>query len=99
MMRALPHFVRGGMIMVALWFGHAALRHQFHQHCQSNLLRVVLFANSAACSQMASLLSHIELACAGVLPLLLTDLVKPWCSMAFSELGRLVAAQRPPGSP
>lgn len=73
-----------------LWVAHLCLQQQYYRHCQSNLLRVILFGNSSMCTSMRSLLSQIEAASAALMPSVLGRLLQPWLAQAMAGVHQLL---------
>lgn len=47
----------------ALYWGHRVLQLQYHNHCRSDIIRVVLYNQSMMCTHISSILNLVELAC------------------------------------
>ena len=50
------------LVTVALYYAHRLLQLQYYRHCKADLIRVVLFNQSAMCTHIANVLQVVEVA-------------------------------------
>lgn len=70
--------------LLTIYWSHRALRMQYFRHCHRDLFRVVMFDQSAICTNVASVLGVIEMAC--------NQVVKHATTYVLGTLGTLAAA-------
>jgi hypothetical protein len=60
-MRVKP-LVAAAIVTVIMFYAHRLLQLQYYRHCKSDLIRVVLFNQSAMCVHIANVLQVVEVA-------------------------------------
>jgi hypothetical protein len=70
--------------IVAIYWAHRALRMQYFRHCHRDLVRVIMFDQSAICVNVANILSVLEVSC--------NQVVRHATTYMLGTLGTLTAA-------
>lgn len=60
-MRIKP-LLAAAIVTIIMFYAHRLLQLQYFRHCKSDLIRVVLFNQSAMCVQIANVLQVVEVA-------------------------------------